>query len=129
MVLVATLHKDDLMIEFAEYLNTIKERYTLVLLTSAPEEAVLPMLRKIGCENLFDIIYSGQSKNYPDKISLFGGFISTYEKPLFYIGKGDKDLGALKELDINTISVSWADKGNFIGTYNVDSVDELKKIL
>ncbi|MGV8172024.1 MAG: HAD family hydrolase [Candidatus Woesearchaeota archaeon] len=129
MALIAETHQEDLVTEFAEYLTTIKERYTLVLLTSVPEEAALPMLRKTGCSGLFDIIYSTQSKNHPDKISLLSEFITKYGLPLFYIGLGDKDLGILKEMNIKTISVNWIEKGHFNGDYIIDSVDELRKIL
>lgn len=129
MTLVAEVRQDDLIAEFAEYLHTIADRYTLVLLTSAPEEAVLPLLRKVGCPNLFDIIYSSHSKNYPDKTSLIGEFITKYDTPLFYIGKGDKDLGFFKELNISTISVNWVEIGRFKGDHDVHSVEELKHIL
>ena len=128
MCLVAETREEDLVKEFADYLRTLRERYNLVLLTSAPEEAVLPMLKKVNCIDIFDIIYPSSSKDHPDKLSLFNAFISRYEKPLFYIGKGDSDLGALKDLDIKTICVNWVTKGKFSGTYNIDTVDELKDI-
>lgn len=129
MCLVAETRQEDLVKEFADYLRTLNERYNLVLLTSAPQEAILPMLRKLECIDLFEIIYPSASKNHPDKISLFNEFMLKYEKPLFYIGLGDKDLGELKEIGIKTISVNWAKKGVFKGDYDIDDVSELNGLL
>jgi FMN phosphatase YigB (HAD superfamily) len=129
MMLVAETVSSDMVKEFAEYLRSIKGRYSLALITSAPKSAALPMLHKTHCADLFDIIYYSPSTDHPDKMSLFGEFITKHERPLFYIGKGDKDLGALKELGINTISVNWVEKGTFKGSHDIYSVDELKHIL
>jgi phosphoglycolate phosphatase-like HAD superfamily hydrolase len=129
MVLVAEISPDDLVKEFADYLRTIKDRYTLALITTVPENSIIPLLNKLGCGDIFELIYPSLNKNLPDKKTLFVDFIQKYDKPLFYVGYGDKLLGELKELDINTISVNWVSKGTFRGDYEVDSVEELKHIL
>jgi phosphoglycolate phosphatase-like HAD superfamily hydrolase len=129
MVLVAEISPNDLAKEFADYLRTIKDRYTLALITTVPEDSVMPMLNKLNCGDLFDIVYPSLNKNHPDKKTQFIDFIQKYDTPLFYIGYGDKLLGELKELNINTISVNWVSKGTFRGDYEVYSVDELKHIL
>jgi len=129
MLLLAEVTTHDLVKEFADYLRTLKDRYTLAVITSAPETSVLPMLRKLHCEDIFDIVFSSAVTNYPDKHSLFADFISKYDKPLFYIGLGDKYLGGLKELDVATISVNWVSRGSFRGDYEIDSVEELKGLL
>jgi FMN phosphatase YigB (HAD superfamily) len=129
MILLAEITSDDLVRDFVEYLRTIRERYTLALITTTPEESVLPILRKLHCEDLFEIIFASAPNNHPDKHSLFADFLTKYENPLFYIGLGDTYLGGLKELDINTISVNWVSEGAFRGDYEVDTVEELQKIL
>ena len=129
MMLVAEITPNDLMKEFADYLRTLKERYTLALITTVPEDSITPLLNKIGCGDLFDIVYPSLNKNHPDKKTQFIEFIEKYTTPLFYIGYGDKLLGELKELNINTISVNWISKGTFRGDYEMYSVDELKQIL
>jgi len=129
MVLVAEISPDDLVKEFADYLRTIKDRYTLALITTVPENSIIPLLNKLGCGDIFELIYPSLNKNLPDKKTLFVDFIQKYDIPLFYVGYGDKLLGELKELDINTISVNWVSKGTFRGDYEVDSVEELKHIL
>jgi phosphoglycolate phosphatase-like HAD superfamily hydrolase len=127
MVLVAEVQKSDLIEEFAEYLRSIKDRYTLALVTSAPEGSIDFVLKKVHCEDLFHIIYSSLDKNYPNKQSLMNDFIEKYERPLYYIGEGDKDLGAMKDLDITAISVNWVSKARFKGEHNIQEVDELKQ--
>jgi hypothetical protein len=129
MMLVAEVRADDLIVDFADYLRTLKERYTLALITTVPEDSITPFLNKLGCGDIFEIVYPSLNKNHPDKKTLFIDFIKKYDTPLFYIGHGDKLLGELKELDINTISVNWVSKGSFRGDYEVDAVEELKHIV
>jgi FMN phosphatase YigB (HAD superfamily) len=129
MMLVAETEQDDLIKDFAEYLRTIKERYTLALITSVPKSAVFPMLQKTHCTDIFDILYSSSARYHPDKASVFGEFINKYGKPLFYIGKGDGDLGLLKDMSINTVSVSWVEKGSFRGDHDINAIEELRDIL
>jgi FMN phosphatase YigB (HAD superfamily) len=129
LALVAEVSTKDLVDEFVDYLRSIKEKYTLALITTTPEVAVDPLLQKIGCRDVFDIIFSSQMKSYPDKRALFEDFIVKYERPLYYIGEGDKDVGWCRDLEIKSISVNWANKGRFKGEHNIDTVDELKDIL
>jgi phosphoglycolate phosphatase-like HAD superfamily hydrolase len=129
MVLVAEITPDDLVKDFADYLRTIKDRYILALITTVPEDSIAPLLNKLGCGDLFELIYPSLNKNHPDKKTQFIDFIQNNDTPLFYIGYGDKLLGELKDLNINTISVNWISKGTFRGDYEVYSVDELKQIL
>jgi len=129
MTTVKEVRKEDLVKEFAEYLRKIEDKYALALITTAPESAVGPILQKVGCARLFDIIKKSPPEKRPSKKELLEEFIKAYAKPVFYIGNGDKDIQACKELGIKTISVSWVSKGEFKGDYNVDTVEELKNIL
>ena len=81
MATVAEATQDDLVKEFATYLRKIKDKYTLALITSAPEEAVAPILEKVGCGDLFDIVYKSPMDRHPDKRELFKGFIDNHGKP------------------------------------------------
>jgi FMN phosphatase YigB (HAD superfamily) len=129
MILLAEITSHDLIKEFAEYLRTLKDRYTLALITTAPEVGIIPILNKLHCADIFDITFASAPNHHPDKNSLFIDFMTKYEKPLFYIGLGDKDLGGLKDLDINTISVNWVSRGTFRGDYEAENIDELKQLL
>ena len=125
MATIAKVKKSDLVMDFAKYLEGIHNKYALVLITSAPEDSVEPILEKIQCSSLFDIIYQSPMHEQPDKKGLFEKFIREYGKPIFYIGAGDKDIDCCKELVIKTISVSWVVKGKVKGDYDIKKVIEL----
>jgi phosphoglycolate phosphatase-like HAD superfamily hydrolase len=129
MVTLAEVTKDDLVGDFAKYLRELKGKYRLALITSAPEASVEPILYKIGCSDLFDILYKSPMGKHPNKRELFGEFVKEYGKPTYYIGYGDKDITSCKELGIPTISVNWVSQGTIKGDYNVKKVSELEAII
>lgn len=129
MATVAEVQKKDLVKEFAAYLKTLKKKYKLALVTSAPEDAVEPILEKLGISGLFDFLYKSPMHRHPDKKQLFKEFIAKYGKPMYYIGSGDEDIKNCKEIGIKTISVNWVSRGKFKGDFDVNSVGELKRII
>lgn len=129
MSTIAEVKQEDLVVEFANYLRSIKEKYSLVLITSAPEASVEPILQKVGCSDLFDILYKSPMTKHPDKKMLFKEFIEKHNKPVFYIGNGDEDITSCHELGIPSISVNWVSKGDVKGDYDIDNVKELEKII
>ncbi|MFW6027124.1 MAG: HAD family hydrolase [Candidatus Woesearchaeota archaeon] len=129
MVTTAEVTKDDLVGDFADYLRGLKEKYKLALITSAPESSVEPILHKVGCSGLFDILYKSPMGRHPNKRELFEEFIKKYGKPAYYIGNGDKDIASCKELGIPTISVSWVSLGKLKGNYDIRKVSELEAII
>lgn len=129
MVTIAEASREDLVTHFAEYLRQIKKKYRLALITSAPEASVGPILHKVGCSDLFDILYKSPMEKHPNKRELFVEFIKEYGKPKFYIGNGDKDIVNCKELGIPSISVNWVAHGKVKGDYDIKTVKELEKIL
>lgn len=129
MATIAEVKKEDLVEEFAGYLRNIRDKYSLALITTAPEPAVEPILQKVGCKDLFDIIKKSPVGKKPSKKELLEEFVKEHGKPKFYIGNGDNDIKNCRELGIPTISVSWVNRGEFMGDYNIDSVKELDNIL
>lgn len=129
MVTVAEADKKDLVADFAQYLRKIKLKYRLALITTAPETSVEPILEKVGCADLLDILYKSPVKKHPNKKELFKEFLKEYGKPAFYIGNGDKDITSCKELGIPSISVNWVSQGQVKGDYDVKTVKELEKII
>lgn len=129
MSLIAEVQKKDIVTDFVKYLETLKKKYKLALITTAPEDSVEPMLEKIELNKLFDIVYKSPIDRHPDKKQLFKEFIKKHSKPIFYIGNGDKDIESCKKVGIKTISVNWVSKGKYKGHFDVKSVRELKKVL
>jgi len=129
MSCVAEVDEKDVVEDFEKYLRELKKKYKLALVTSAPEASVRPMLHKIKCDDLFDIVYDSPMERHPDKKELFKEFIEKFGKPEFYIGNGDKDIKNCKELGIKTISVNWVEKSEFEGDFDIDSIEELKEII
>lgn len=129
MATLAEVQQKDLMEDFVKYLKTLKKKYKLALITSAPEDSVEPILDKLGISNLFDIVYKSPMARHPDKKELFKEFIKKYGKPMFYIGNGDKDIENCKSVGIKTISANWVSKGKYKGDFDVKTVKELKNII
>lgn len=129
MATIAEVTKDDLVGDFADYLRGLKGKYKLALITSAPEASVEPMLQKIGCSDLFDILYKSPMGRHPNKRESFEEFIKEHGKPAFYIGNGDKDITSCKELGIPAISVNWVSQGEVKGDYDIQRVPELEAII
>lgn len=125
-------HKDEILYkEFADFLRELKKDYKLVLVTTAPEDSVRPILELTNCDDLFDIIYKSPLVKEPNKTTLMKEFIQENEKPLCYIGNSNEDVDACKELDIKSVLVTWdesADKDSK-ADYVVSNVDELKKVI
>ena len=129
MGIVEAVKKWDLIDEFAEHLRTLKKKYHIVLVTSAPALAVDAILEKVHCSDIFDIIIKSPMEKQPDKKEFFEELIKKYGKPEFYIGKGDKDIKTCKGLGIKTITVNWAGQGTEKGNFDIQKPEELDKIL
>jgi FMN phosphatase YigB (HAD superfamily) len=129
MCIISETKEEDIIVEFAKLLSRIKDKYTLALITTAPEPSVKGILEKFPFLNSFEIVFASPIKREPNKKQLFEEFMEKYEKPLYYIGDGDKTMETCKLLNIKTIAVNWIRKSDFKGDFNVNTVDELKEIL
>lgn len=129
MLTVAAVREEDLVKPFAAFLRKIKSQYTLALVTTAPQGTTRPILQKVGCGDLFDILEESSARKEPDKEAALATFITHYGKPCFYIGAGDKDIETCKKLGIKTITVQWVKQADIKGDYDVKSVDALEQIL
>ena len=129
MVTIAEVTKDDLVGDFADYLRRLKGEYRLALITSAPEASVEPILHKVRCSDLFDILYKSPMGKHPNKKELFEAFIKEHGKPAYYIVNGDKDITSCRELGIPAISVNLVSRGEVKGDYDIQTVLELEAII
>ncbi len=129
MTAIAEITKDDLIQDFAGYLRGLKGKYRLALITSAPETCVGPILHKVGCSDLFDILYKSPMEKHPNKRELFEEFVKEHGKPMFYIGNGNNDITSCKGLGIFAISVNWVSQGKIKGDYDIKKVSELEGVI
>jgi len=127
--------KDKLLVkEFADYLKKLKtEGYEIDLVTTAPEDSVIPILEIVGCEDLFNFIYKSPLTRKPSKYELLNEFIKDKEKPLCYICNENEDVIVCKELEVTSILVTWDkttdQKFRKLADYVINNVDELKRII
>jgi FMN phosphatase YigB (HAD superfamily) len=129
MMVVESIKKWDLVDDFVEYLRSIKKKFTIVLITSAPTAAINGILEKINCKDLFDIVSASPMEEVPSKKELIELFIKKHGKPLFYVGQGDKDILTCKELGIKTIVVDWVNPAINKGNFEAHNIEELSKIV
>lgn len=129
MMIVESIKKWDLVDDFAEYLRSIKKKFAIVLITSAPTLAINGILEKINCKDLFDVVSASPMEEVPSKKELIELFIKKHGKPLFYIGQGDKDILTCKELGIKTIVVDWNNPPTNKGNFEAHNIEELGKII
>ncbi|MDP2925072.1 MAG: HAD hydrolase-like protein [Nanoarchaeota archaeon] len=133
---VRKLGKEILFKDFADYLRELKDRYELALITTQPQDSVLPILSLLGCSDIFDYIYESSFYEKPDKYLVFNRFISENGKPVYYIGNSLNDVEACKKLGIKYIIVNW-DKQDLPVEYRkrargikvIENVKELRKTL
>ncbi|MEM4637644.1 MAG: HAD family hydrolase [Candidatus Woesearchaeota archaeon] len=129
MVVIESVKKWDLVEDFAEYLNNIKKRFIVALITSAPTLAVKGILEKIECKDLFDIVLASPMEEVPGKRELLEIFIKKHGRPLFYIGAGDEAINAFKDAGVKTIVVNWVVTGKNKGNFEANNIQELDKII
>ena len=119
--------------EFADYLRSLKEKYTIALITTSPEDSVKPILELIKCEDIFDLIYKSSLTKEPDKKELLVEFVKDKGKPVCYIGNEGGDMIACKKLKIPSILVIWDksadEKTKNMADYIANSVEDVKKAI
>lgn len=125
MCLVARTRKRHLVLAAQAAIKELKEKYVMVAITSSPERAVLPMLEKTGCKELFDGIIASPHSDRPSKEDLFKRCEQQFGKPTWYLGWGKKSLSLAKKLGIQTVGIGWVDGPEGVGDRQVSSVEEL----
>ena len=134
---VKKLGKNILFKDFANYLRELKPKYSLAVVSSQPQDSILPILSILGCEDIFDYIYESSFYEEPDKYLVLSRFVNENGKPLYYIGNSSDDLEACRKLKIPLINVTWDKqdlsvnyrKKDLIGDFVINNVEELKKII
>lgn len=106
---VANQHKDILLFrDIAELILQLKKKFTIALITTTPEDIVLPIMHLVDFEE-FDIIQTTPITEKPSKLVALKRFVKDYGKPLIYVGNSIDDINACKELKIKSVLASWGD--------------------
>jgi phosphoglycolate phosphatase-like HAD superfamily hydrolase len=129
MTVVAEAEKSDLAQGFVRYLRKLKNNYNTALVTTAPEPAVEPMLEKLGCKDLFTMIYKSKPESEPNKKQLFLDLIRENGTPVMYACSSMKDVELCRELGVKSVLVHWITPGCAKGDYSADSPADFEKIL
>ena len=78
--------------EVIEYLYSIKEKFSLGLITTTPQKTIDKILNVLGHEDLFDFIECSKLEEKDDKLLVFNRFIKKVGKPELYFGGERKEL-------------------------------------
>ncbi|MBU0461720.1 MAG: HAD hydrolase-like protein [Nanoarchaeota archaeon] len=130
------LEKDKLLyVDFAKYLRELKDKkIRLALITTTPEDAVIPLLELAGCSDLFDYVYKSKLTSEPSKKELLNEFIKEYGEPICYIGNSGDDINACKELEVVSVQAAWSkehshEKREIKPDFVAEDVSRLKEII
>ncbi|MBU2561938.1 MAG: HAD hydrolase-like protein [Nanoarchaeota archaeon] len=124
--------KDAFVPEMVDMIIDLKQKCRIALITTAPEDMVLPALEIIGIKKLFDYIYRSPLNQEPSKLEMLKKFTKDVGKPALYVGNEQKDADACKELGIKFALAKWGKHDEDAGqtaTYNLTSPKQLRGVL
>ena len=101
--------------ETIAYLYSIKEKFSLGLITTTPQKTIEKILKVLGREKLFDFIECSLIEEKDDKLAVFKRYIEKNGKPKFFVGGERKGvIEFCKENDINFVSVDFQEEKELI---------------
>ncbi|MBW2964686.1 HAD hydrolase-like protein [Candidatus Woesearchaeota archaeon] len=118
--------------EMVDMLIELKKDCRLALITTAPEDLVLPALEIGKIKSLFDYVYRGPLNKELSKSDVLGRFVKDIGKPALYVGNQLADAQACKELGIRFALAKWGKHDESAGTlanYNLTSPKQLKGVV
>jgi phosphoglycolate phosphatase-like HAD superfamily hydrolase len=134
MLYLAELRKEGekaFVTDIIDVLIELKSQCRIALITTAPEDMVLPALEIGKVKELFDYIYRSPLNQEPSKIEMLRKFIKEVGKPALYIGNEKKDALACKELGIKFALSKWAkhdEEAENMAAFNFTSPKQLQGI-
>jgi phosphoglycolate phosphatase-like HAD superfamily hydrolase len=135
MVYLAELKKegkDAFVPEMLDMIIDLKQNCRIALITTAPEDMVLPALEIMKIKKLFDYIYRGPLDREPSKTEMLAKFIKDVGKPALYVGNEMGDAEACKELGVKFALATWAkhdEEAGKLANFNLTSPKQLKGVL
>jgi phosphoglycolate phosphatase-like HAD superfamily hydrolase len=118
--------------EVVDMIIDLKKNCRIALITTAPEDMVLPALEIGKIKKLFDYIYRSPLNSEPSKLSLMKKFVRDVGKPALYVGNEIKDAEACKELGVKFALAKWGkhDEGaGELANFNLTSPKQLKGVV
>ncbi|MCX6749867.1 MAG: HAD hydrolase-like protein [Candidatus Pacearchaeota archaeon] len=116
--------------DVVRYFKSIKNKYTLALITTNIKPSLERILKIGGLENLFEIIETSNPEEKDAKEAVFDRFIKKYDKPLIYIGSDKKDSFVYcNKNNIPCIFANFENKEEIIGVESAHNLKELKEKL
>jgi len=116
--------------EIVKYFQSLKEKYTLVLITTNTKEAIDRILALAKLNELFDIIETSLPTEKDDKRLVFDRFLKKYEPPITYIGGSRKDsFNYCAERGIKAIFANLEAEQEIPNVQAVHDIKELKEII
>ena len=110
----------------------LKSQCRIALITTAPEDMVLPALEIGKIKTLFDYIYRSPLNQEPSKLEMLKKFVKEVGKPALYVGNERRDAEACKELGIKFALARWGKHeadAEKLATFNLSSPKQLKGIV
>jgi phosphoglycolate phosphatase-like HAD superfamily hydrolase len=135
MMYLAELKKEGekaLVPDIMDAIIDLKSSSMIALITTSPEDMVLPALETMKIKKLFDYIYRSPISQEPSKLEIMKKFVREVGRPSLYIGNEKKDAEACKELGIKFALAKWAkhdEEAQKLATFNLASPKQLKGIL
>jgi phosphoglycolate phosphatase-like HAD superfamily hydrolase len=110
MIYLAELKKqgqEALVKDILDLLVDLKGKCMLALITTEPEDVVLPALSILKIKNIFDYVYRSPADKEPFKADLIRKFIKEVGKPALYIGNEKADGEACREIGLKFALAKW----------------------
>jgi phosphoglycolate phosphatase-like HAD superfamily hydrolase len=115
-----------------DLLIDLKQRCMLALITTAPEDMVLPALNILKIKSIFDYVYRSPLDKEPSKQDLMRKFIKEVGKPALYIGNEKADGEACRELGIKFALAKWCkhdEDAESLAKFNLTEPAQLKGVI
>jgi len=117
--------------EMIDMIIDLKSKFRIALITTAPEDMVLPALEIVKIKELFDYIYRSPLNKEPSKIDVLTKFVKDVSSPALYIGNEKKDAEACRQLGIKFALAKWGrydEDAALISKFTLTSPQQLRGV-
>lgn len=110
----------------------LKKECRIALITTSPEDVVLPVLELGRIRKIFDYVYRAPLDKEPSKLELLSKFAKEISPPSLYIGNELADAKACKELKIKFALAKWDkydEEVEQLASFNLNNPKQLRGIV